>query len=618
MSGNKSQMAGSTLSNSDDRFRKIFDSIIDVYYRTDSTGTITMVSPSVYPLTGYKPEEIIGTDISSYYLEPSRLQGFREKIIDEGRVYQKEEEIVAKDGSVVFVSANVNKLVDQKGNFIGVEGIFRDITEKKKAEKALMESEERYRMLSNLTFEGIIFHDDGYILDCNQSFLNMMGYKRDEIIGKNIIELAIPDRWKSRVIDNMRSGYQKPYQVEGVNRKGEVIPVEVESREVRYKNREVRATAIRDLRESFKARAELQAANIMLEAILNTIPVRVFWKDKNLKYLGCNALVAKDANLHSTADIVGKDDYELPWHKYAQHYRKDDAGVIASNKQKLNYEENIIDPDGNSMHIKTSKIPLKDHSGEVIGILGCWEDITDQKVHEQEIEENSRRLERANQELDNFVYRVSHDLKSPISSVKGLVNIARLENDPKRIRECLDLIEQSMNKLDEFIIEILDYSRNARFELTIEPIDLEKLILEIFDQHKYGESHQIAEIHVRIQKDRKVHSDKRRLSYIFNNLISNSLKFSDPEKGRPFIGVDVKFTKKYVVIEYRDNGVGIERDHIEFIFDMFYRAKEGKPGSGLGLYIVAEAVNKLKGEITVQSRPGEGTWFTIKIPNEAG
>jgi signal transduction histidine kinase len=308
------------------------------------------------------------------------------------------------------------------------------------------------------------------------------------------------------------------------------------------------------------------------------------------------------------------DDHDMPWHAVAEEYRKDDEEVLADARPRMNYEEHFVDWEGNEKHIKTSKIPLRDNYGEVIGTLGCWVDITSEKEHERKIEEHARRLERTNQELDNFVYRVSHDLKSPISSVKGLVNIARLETDPVRQRECLDMIEHSMNKLDEFILEILDYSRNARFELTVETIDLKKLILDIFEQHKYIESPHKPRIDINIEGKGEIRSDKRRLSYIFNNLISNALKFTDPENGPASILVDVWREDGRIIVLFSDKGIGIEEAHIHSIFDMFYRATEGRPGSGLGLYIVKEALAKLKGTITVQSEPGQGTVFTISIP----
>lgn len=599
----------------EDKFKKIFESIIDVYYRTDNQGIITMVSPSVYKVTGYKPEEIVGTKITKYFKDQMKVEAFLDRILETERILNNEDEVLTKAGSSVIVSANVRKLVDRQGQFLGVEGVFRDITERKLAETALRESEERYRMLSNLTFEGIIIHDHGKILDCNEAFLHLLKCSRKEILGKNIVNLAVPDKWKTVVKEKIMEGANEPYYIEGIDQSGDLIPVEIESREINYRKIKARVSAIRDLRQSIKAREDLRTANNMLEAILNTIPVRVFWKDRESRYLGCNAMVAKDANLNSPSEIIGKYDDQLPWSKEAQKYREDDVKVLGNNKPKLNYEESLIDWEGNMKHIKTSKIPLKDPDGIVIGTLGCWEDITEQRERQQTLEENARRLERTNHELDNFVYRVSHDLKSPISSVKGLVHIARLESDPARQLECLDMIENSMDNLDKFIVEILDYSRNARLGLSIEPINLKELLLEIFDQHKFIDSQGVPELKVNMNPNQDIHSDKRRLSYIFNNLISNSLKFSDPEKSTLTIDVDIAISASEVAIIYADNGLGIEGEHLNHIFDMFYRASEGKPGSGLGLYILKEAIVKLNGNISVQSEPGVGTQFTIRIPN---
>ena len=257
-----------------------------------------------------------------------------------------------------------------------------------------------------------------------------------------------------------------------------------------------------------------------------------------------------------------------------------------------------------------------DESGKVLREYGYAEDFSAWKASEAAMKERNQLLEKTNQELDNFVYRVSHDLKSPISSAKGLVHIAKMENETSRVKDCLRMIGESMNKLDTFILDILDYSRNARMEIIPEKIDLRKQINEIFKTLEYMSNSSNVKRSVNITGNVAFYSDKRRLTFILNNLITNALRFYDPEKADPFLKININIEQDWLRLQVQDNGIGIGKEHMDRVFDMFYRATDTQPGSGLGLYIVKEAVEKLGGKIEVQSTLGVGTIFHIAIPNK--
>ncbi|HIK06007.1 MAG TPA: PAS domain S-box protein [Trichormus sp. M33_DOE_039] len=129
---------------------------------------------------------------------------------------------------------------------------------------------------------------------------------------------------------------------------------------------------------------ELQSSRHFLQVVLNTLPQGIFWKDRNLRFLGCNERLAQDAGINSPQDIIGKQDFELPWQEFAEVYQQDDEIVMSSNLPKLDYEELLIKKDGTKIHLKTSKIPLRNTKGEVIGVFGFYEDITDRKIAEDE------------------------------------------------------------------------------------------------------------------------------------------------------------------------------------------------------------------------------------------
>jgi signal transduction histidine kinase/ligand-binding sensor domain-containing protein len=228
------------------------------------------------------------------------------------------------------------------------------------------------------------------------------------------------------------------------------------------------------------------------------------------------------------------------------------------------------------------------------------------------VERRNAELRKVNGELDRFVYSASHDLRAPLASVLGLVNIARLEKGGN-FEDYLDKIEASVQKLDGFIRDIIDFSRNARVEVESEAIDFKSLITEIFDNLKYlDEKDRIKRI-VKVEGDGSFHSDKKRLAVVLNNLIANSIKYANPKIESPFIEVYVKQNSKTVMLQVKDNGIGISQEHIGNIFKMFYRADSKSRGSGIGLYIVKETLEKIQGTISVQSEYGAGSTFTVML-----
>jgi signal transduction histidine kinase len=228
--------------------------------------------------------------------------------------------------------------------------------------------------------------------------------------------------------------------------------------------------------------------------------------------------------------------------------------------------------------------------------------------------EKNRELQKVNDELDRFVYSVSHDLRSPLSSILGLTNLARITKDPTELDEILSRIQSRVSAQDHFIKEIIDYSRNQRSDVLSEEVILDKLVDEIIDSLKYNSNADKITFRKKIPSGITLHIDRIRLSVVLNNLIGNAIKYHDLAKGTPFI--EVGFAEDKYAIYVKDNGIGIPREHQEKIFDMFYRGSDRSTGSGLGLFISKEAVMKLNGILEVKSSQGEGSTFFVYLPAE--
>jgi signal transduction histidine kinase len=241
------------------------------------------------------------------------------------------------------------------------------------------------------------------------------------------------------------------------------------------------------------------------------------------------------------------------------------------------------------------------------------EEITTRKQVEENIQRTNQELSKRNTELDNFVYSVSHDLRAPIASVLGLINLARKDKDTSMKDMYLDMIHKSALQQDHFIREILDQSRNSRLEIKREEVFFEPLIDETFSQLKFATSTgKSVEKIISIKQERPFYCDRWRLKVILNNIISNAIRYRNGKD--PVIKVDVEIMGHLATLAIEDNGKGIEQEHLPNVYKMFYRATDDGAGSGLGLYIVKEAVDKLNGNITIDSTVGKGTRVQFQIP----
>jgi signal transduction histidine kinase len=233
----------------------------------------------------------------------------------------------------------------------------------------------------------------------------------------------------------------------------------------------------------------------------------------------------------------------------------------------------------------------------------------------EELANKNEELTKANKELDAFLYSVSHNLRSPINSVQGLLNLCRNEKDPGMLKVYHDLMEKSIARLDQNVVEVLEYARNSKQQLKIEMITFDKIINENIERMKYMDAALDINFEVNIQLQVPFYSDQYRIQNIINNFISNAIKYQDKNKPSRFVKIDVKGDEEKILLEFQDNGIGIPGDRVDQVFEMFFRATGVQTGVGLGLHIVKDAVQILNGVIEVHSTEGKGTTFNLVLPN---
>jgi signal transduction histidine kinase len=241
----------------------------------------------------------------------------------------------------------------------------------------------------------------------------------------------------------------------------------------------------------------------------------------------------------------------------------------------------------------------------------------EEQLQRKALQQSNDELKKSNKELDSFVYSVSHDLRAPLSSMLGVVGLCEMREMDPFMGKNISLLKSSIKKLDGFIMDILDYSRNARLEMILQEIHFDEMLTDISGNLKFmgSDNQRNVDIRLAVQNGVAFYSDKSRLSIILNNLISNSIRYQNPEIADPFVEIRIEVSSTGADILVRDNGIGIDKDNQGKVFNMFYRVSNKSAGSGLGLYIVKEAVEKLNGAIMLSSQPGKGTEFSIWIPN---
>lgn len=356
-----------------------------------------------------------------------------------------------------------------------------------------------------------------------------------------------------------------------------------------------------------------------LEKIIAFVPGHVFWKDKDGKYIGCNDTFAKILKLKSRQDIVGLTDYDISSEAEANLIRENDLFVMESGKEYV-VEELGYDISGNPATYLSRKIPLFDKNGATIGLLGISMDISVRKKYEEELRLLKEKAEVANEAKSEFIMNMSHDLRTPMTGIIGFTDILKSKETNPEKKEMLELLESSSNRLLDLLNEIVSIvEAEENQNIYRETFNLRNLIED--NAQLLRSAVEYKNLSFLTEMDETVPytllGDKKRLAQILLNLTGNAVKFT--EKGYIKVTVKtispVKKGKTKLQISVQDTGIGIDKKNFQKIFEKFSYLnaghKEKYPGSGLGLWLVKKIVDDLDGKITVTSKIGKGTTFSL-------
>jgi PAS domain S-box-containing protein len=501
----------------------------------------------------------------------------------------------------------------------GIVVFIKDISEAKEAEAELSkEKETAVSFINSLPGVFYLYDSDGKFLRWNRNFEKVTGYTEEEIKDMHPSQLFEEGEERNKVVERISEVFVNGFAEVEANfllKDRRKIPYYFNGWKIEYENKPCLIGVGLDISDRKKAEEKLLTSENKLRAFFRSTP------DPSVLLGAQGELLA----FNPAADELAQSTYQQPLQE----------GQLLTEIFSLDLRLTVSQYAGRALKGETTQgeiavpnknkdekvwwmyvfMPAYDNEGTIFGVVVTATNINKIKNAELTLRQQFKELQKTNYELDRFVYSASHDLRAPLSSILGLLNIAEGEAITPAMTTYLGMIRQSITKLDGFIKDILDYSRNARTEIVHEQIDFLRLLKEAQNTFKLMPGAERIKTTIGINDHVPFYSDRLRLQTILSNLMSNAIKYQDHRKNSSYVNIQITSNEQRAVIQFSDNGMGIGAMHLDKIFDMFYKASENSHGAGLGLYIVKETTDKLGGRISVNSSLGAFTTFEIELPN---
>jgi len=613
------------LQKSELKYRDMVEQIIDVIFTTDIRGTITYISPTVKSLGGYSTEEMIGHPLAEF-LDPAYVQNVQEQFqkIMSGKCEPFEYRAKTKSGGYCWVRSSSRPILE--GNKpVGLRGVLTDITELKQKEEMLNLLHHTIKCIGECISVTDI-HDR--ILFVNQAFLNTYGYVDEEVIGKQIDILRADTTIKDDSI--FKSTELGGWQGELLNKKkdGTVFPISLTTSIVYgEKHQPVAHVGIAaDITERKRVAATLEKERNLLRTLMDNIPDMIYFKDVESRFTQVNPALAQHLGMSNSEEAVNKSDFDFFSEEHARKAYEDEQTIIRSGEPMIGMEEKETWSGGKEGWVSTTKMPLRNLDGQIVGTFGVSRDISKGKQTEKELKEAKETAEAAVKAKSDFLAVMSHEIRTPMNGVIGMTDLlARTELTPEQ-SDYVETIQVSGETLLTVINDILDFSKieSNKIELEEEPFELNVCIEEVFDLHAPRAQQKNIDLMYRIDPEipQFIVGDRLRLRQILYNLVGNAVKFT--EKGEIIISVGLNSQNEKsleLLFAVKDTGIGIPTPKIEKLFKPFSQADSSTTrkygGTGLGLAISMRLVELMGGHIRAESVVGEGSTFTFTIMTNA-
>jgi PAS domain S-box-containing protein len=634
--------ADDALKLGEERLRRVTEATQDAIWEIDLKTNEVWWSERARPLFGQTPGDL-RIEVEDWYtrIHPDDVARVRDKfekfMRSDDDNWSDQYRFRRADGSYVYIDDRGSKFRDESGTPRHVAGAMADITERRKAEIAIRESEERFSKAFLASPDCLVISriEDGMILEINESFASLAGYQRDELLGKCTLPLGLyaDPRDRQRMVALLKEQhYVRDFEFPMRTRSGEIRLMRFSAEPLELHGEHCWLTIGHDITERKKAeealrRSEEEARRQLahIEAIYATAPAGLCFVDTELRYQSINERLAQ-INGKPVKEHIGRTLREANGDKadtLEPLYRR----VIDTGKPVLDVEISLPAPGGEIQHFLVSYYPVKNSEGRVLGVNVVVVEITERKRIEETLERLLRQekasreaAEAASQMKDDFLATVSHELRTPLTAILGWTSL--LLNGPlpaSQTPHALEVIARSAKSQSELIADILDMSRivAGRLKLDVRPIELDNVFQSAIDVIRpSAQAKRIALVVEVAGRRQTVLGDAGRLQQVIWNLLSNAVKFTS-EGGH--IEARLDFGAEKAEITITDSGIGIEPQFLPYLFERFRQADSSSTrrygGLGLGLAIVRNVIEMHGGNVfAASSGKGQGSTFKITLP----
>jgi PAS domain S-box-containing protein len=597
--------------------RSLMDNLPDAIFITDAAGRYAIDNSAHQRLLRVNDEqEVLGKTIFDF-LPPERAAHHHaddRRVLESGKpMIDRQEQLTDRAGNRRWLSLTKVPLPGDDGSVTGLVGICRDITELKQAE------EERDRFFT-LSLDMLCIADfDGYFTRLNPAFERILGYSLEELLAQPYLSFVHPDdREATRaVVARLRAGgdlcsFENRYRCkDGTYRWMLWTATPFVEQRLIY-------AAARDITERKTTEETLARERNLLRALMDNLPDHIFVKDTASRFLMANLATLHSLGASRLEDIIGKTDFDFLERELAEEFFRDEQEVCRSGQPLLNREELLIDRSGQEKWLLTTKVPLRDGTGAIVGLVGMSHDISNRKRMEEQWRQAKETAEIANRAKSEFLARMSHEIRTPMNGILGMTELALETSLTSEQREYLQMVKASGDGLLTVINDILDFSKieAGKLELESAPFALRDSLDDTVRTLGLRAQQKGLELACHICPDVPDHlvGDLSRLRQVIVNLVGNAIKFT--ECGEVIVTVrlqrlETESAACVLYFEVKDTGIGIPSNKQRLIFEPFEQVDGGDSrrygGTGLGLAISSQLVVMMGGHLDVESPVGEAS-----------
>ena len=625
------------------KLEEYFENLPLLAYNISFDGVIEDCNRVAVQKLGYQDKsELLGKSLLDSVYAPSSREKAKEiyhKWKWERLIRNEELQIITQSGEIIDVLLNVDTILDHDGEPIHSLSTQLDITDRKKAEQAMKDSEKQFRTLfeDNAVNMMLLDPDTGTILDVNKASSFFYGWTRDQMIGKSIFDInTLPS---DEIIAEMQSAkrHQKQhFEFKHRLRSGDVRDVEIYSGPITIRGKKILYTSIIDVTERKEAERSLNETSAILQTAMDCSTAGIAIADApdgRLRYVNAAGLDIRMGREDEVVENIDIKTYVESWqilHLDGTPYSPEEVPLARAILfgEKCDRQFIIRRPDHEDRIVWATAAPVFDSNGKILAGIVVFPDITEIKEYEAHLLKAKEEAETANRAKSEFLANMSHEIRTPLNGIMGMMQVMQTTDLDMEQQKYVDMAIMSSKRLTKLLNDILDLSKIEadKLEIKNDIFSIEDVMQSIEDifSHAVEENENILTTCHDNSLDIKLLGDSSRLTQVLFNLVGNAVKYT--KRGEVDVSVQLlprdRETRVWVLFIVSDTGPGIPDDKLEDIFESFTQAHGNKAspysrqfeGAGLGLPLVKRLLTLLGGSLCIDSSEGNGTDIYVSIP----